>query len=66
VLAPEHTLHGDAAAITALPLVARFAVGSFVTGSAPQAAAHVNLVFGCFITRHERGGVVIARAGDLS
>jgi len=49
-----------------LPLVARFAVGSFVTGSAPQAAAHVNLVFGCFITRHERGGVVIARAGDLS
>jgi hypothetical protein len=32
----EHTLHGDAAAIRALALVARFAVGSFVVGSAPQ------------------------------
>jgi hypothetical protein len=35
-LASEHTLHGDAAAITALLLVSRFGVGSFVAGLAPQ------------------------------
>jgi hypothetical protein len=42
----EHTLHGDAAAITVLLLVARFDVVSFVVGAAPQTAAHVNFVFG--------------------
>jgi hypothetical protein len=41
----EHTLHGDAAAIRALLLVPRFGLGSFVVGSTPQTAAHVNFVF---------------------
>ncbi len=44
--ASEHTLHADAAAIRALPLVPRFAIGLVRGGIGPVAAAHVNFVFG--------------------
>jgi len=44
----EHTLHGDAAAITVLLLVARFVSARCASRSVPQVAAHVNCVFGRF------------------